>query len=47
MGTKEIKKSCPVSAECQKLLEIAVNRLGLSARAYDRLKRWNNFSNEV
>ena len=37
MGTKEIKKFCPVGAECQKLLEMAVTRLGLSARAYDRI----------
>jgi magnesium chelatase family protein len=37
MSTKEIKKFCPVAAECQKLLEMAVTRLGLSARAYDRI----------
>ncbi len=37
MGTKEIKKFCSVDAECQKLLETAVTRLGLSARACDRV----------
>jgi magnesium chelatase family protein len=37
MGTKEIRKFCSVGAECQKLLEMAVTRLGLSARAYDRV----------
>jgi magnesium chelatase family protein len=37
MGTKEIKKFCQVGAEAQKLLEVAVTRLGLSARAYDRI----------
>jgi magnesium chelatase family protein len=37
MGTKEIKKFCQVGAESQKLLETAVTRLGLSARAYDRI----------
>jgi magnesium chelatase family protein len=37
MGTKEIKKFCQVDAESQKLLETAVTRLGLSARAYDRV----------
>jgi magnesium chelatase family protein len=37
MGTKEIKKFCQVGAESQKLLEAAVTRLGLSARAYDRI----------
>jgi magnesium chelatase family protein len=34
---REIKKFCPVGAECQKLPEMAVTRLGLSARAYDRM----------
>jgi len=37
MGTKEIKKFCQVGTEAQKLLEVAVTRLGLSARAYDRI----------
>jgi len=37
MGTKEIKKFCQVGADSQKLLEAAVTRLGLSARAYDRI----------
>jgi magnesium chelatase family protein len=37
MGTKEIKKFCPVGPDSQKLLETAVTRLGLSARAYDRI----------
>jgi magnesium chelatase family protein len=37
MGTKEIKKFCAVGAESQKLLEMAVTKLGFSARAYDRI----------
>jgi magnesium chelatase family protein len=37
MGTREIKKFCPVGAESQKLLEMAVTKLGFSARAYDRI----------
>ena len=37
MGTKEIKKFCQVGTEGQNLLETAVTRLGLSARAYDRI----------
>jgi len=37
MDTKEIKKFCQVGPEAQKLLEMAVTRLGLSARAYDRV----------
>ena len=39
MGTKEIKKFCGVDAESQKLLEAAVTKLGLSARAHDRVLR--------
>jgi magnesium chelatase family protein len=37
MGTREIKKFCPVCADSQKLLEMAVTKLGFSARAYDRV----------
>ena len=37
MGTKEIKKFCSVGLEPQKLLEMAVTKLGFSARAYDRI----------
>jgi magnesium chelatase family protein len=37
MGTREIKKFCPVGPESQKLLEMAVTKLGFSARAYDRI----------
>lgn len=39
MGTKEIKKYCAVDAESQRLLEAAVTKLGLSARAHDRVLR--------
>ncbi|MDH7511913.1 MAG: YifB family Mg chelatase-like AAA ATPase [Clostridiales bacterium] len=37
MGPREIKAYCTVGPEAQKLLETAVTRLGLSARAYDRI----------
>lgn len=37
VGGREIKKFCPVGGEAQKLLEVAVTRLDLSARAYDRV----------
>lgn len=37
MGPREIKAHCVVGTEAQKLLETAVARLGLSARAYDRI----------
>jgi magnesium chelatase family protein len=35
VGSREIKKFCQVGGEAQKLLEVAVTRLDLSARAYD------------
>ena len=37
MGTKEVKKFCQVDDQGKELLEMAVNRLGFSARAYDRV----------
>ena len=37
MGTKEVKKYCQVTQEGKELLEMAVNRLGFSARAYTRV----------
>jgi len=36
MGTKEVKKCCQVDDQGKELLEMAVNRLGFSARAYAR-----------
>lgn len=37
MGTKEVKRFCRVDEEGKALLEMAVNRLGFSARAYTRI----------
>ncbi len=37
MPTKLIRKYCAISAEGEKLLENAITRLGLSARAHDRI----------
>jgi magnesium chelatase family protein len=37
MGTKEVKKYCLVDNQGKELLEMAVNRLGFSARAYARV----------
>jgi magnesium chelatase family protein len=37
MNTRLIKKFCAIDAESHKLLEVAVNKLGLSARAYSRI----------
>ncbi len=37
MDQKEIRKYCQTDEESRKLLQNAINRLGLSARAYDRI----------
>ena len=37
MGTREIKRYCAVNENAEKLLETAINKLGLSARAYSRV----------
>jgi magnesium chelatase family protein len=37
MGTRDIKKYYAVKPEAEKLLEVAINKLGLSARAYSRV----------
>jgi predicted ATPase with chaperone activity len=37
MGAKEIKRHCAVKEDADKLLETAINKLGLSARAYSRV----------
>lgn len=37
MPSRYIKKHCEITGECVKLLETAVDRLGLSARAYTRI----------
>ena len=37
METKEIKRFCGMNAEGQSLLNSAMEKLGLSARAYDRI----------
>jgi magnesium chelatase family protein len=37
MGARELRAYCQVEAAGERLLELAVNRLGLSARAYTRI----------
>ncbi len=37
MGSKDLQKYCSLPAEGEELLTSAINRLGLSARAYDRI----------
>ena len=37
MGSKDIRRYCAVKEGSEKLLEVAINKLGLSARAYSRI----------
>jgi magnesium chelatase family protein len=37
MQSKEIRKYCKVDDKGQELLKMAITKLGLSARAYDRI----------
>jgi magnesium chelatase family protein len=39
MGSKLTQQYCKLDDECRKIMEMAMNRLGLSARAYDRILR--------
>jgi len=37
MSPRQIRRFCRIDAECERLLESAITRQGLSARAYDRI----------
>src|SRR5512135_662834 len=37
MQSKEIREFCRLDAPCEELLKMAITKLGLSARAYDRI----------
>ena len=37
MGARDIKRYCPVNDDGERLVETAINQLGLSARAYSRV----------
>ncbi len=37
MASRQIRRFCRIDAECERTLESAMSRLGLSARAYDRI----------
>jgi magnesium chelatase family protein len=37
MGARELRSFCQVDSAAERLLELAINRLGLSARAYTRI----------
>ncbi len=39
MNNRQIKKYCPVDRDSDRLLEAAIDKLGLSARAYNRILR--------
>ncbi len=39
MNSKDLQKYCTLDQACQGLLESAVNKLGLSARAYQRIRK--------
>ncbi|MEN8759945.1 MAG: ATP-dependent protease, partial [Desulfobacterales bacterium] len=37
MGSRHIKRFCHIDSSSQRLLETAIDKLGLSARAYSRI----------
>ncbi len=37
MGSKEVRKYCELDSSGEELLKMAMTKLGLSARAYDRI----------
>jgi magnesium chelatase family protein len=39
MGSKLLRKHCLLDQECRRIMETAMNELGLSARAHDRILR--------
>ena len=39
MQTKDIRKYCQLDDQSQELLKMAMSKLGLSARAYDRIQK--------
>ena len=39
MGTKQLKAHCDLSDGCLLLMKQAMDELGLSARAYDKVRR--------
>jgi magnesium chelatase family protein len=37
MSTKDLKQFCPIDSSCEDLMKMAITKLGLSARAYDKI----------
>jgi len=44
MGPRHLRKHCVLTAECEKIMENAVTKLGFSARGYDRILNRNRTS---
>ena len=39
IGTKELREYCALSEECEQLMQMAFDAMGLTARSYDRILR--------
>ena len=39
MGQQELDRFCALDSECQRLMQGAFDRMGLTARSYDRILR--------
>lgn len=37
MSSKDIREFCPIDSSCDELMKMAITKIGLSARAYDRI----------
>src|SRR5213593_1178640 len=44
MGPRQMRKYCVLTAECEKIMENAVTKLGFSARGYDRILKKNRIT---
>ena len=39
LSSKDIRRYCEIDASCDELLRVAISKFGLSARAYDRIRK--------
>ena len=39
IGTQDLRKYCALSEECESLMHLAFDSMGLTARSYDRILR--------
>ena len=37
MGPRQLRKYCVLTQDCERIMENAINKLGFSARGYDRI----------